>query len=71
MRFFEKGTIRVSLVAERSEVRETNGKQTSELNSVGPKTQKPIEISGPTILPLTQRKLLDGLQIFDMFFCMF
>ena len=33
-----------SIVAERSEAREPNGKQTSELNSVGPKTPKSIEI---------------------------
>ena len=33
-----------SIVAERSEAREPNGKQTSELNSVGPKTPKSIKI---------------------------
>ena len=44
MRFFEKGTIRVSLVAERSEAREANGKLISELSSVCPKTPSSIKV---------------------------
>ena len=41
---FDTFTRTPSIVAERSEARETNGKQTSELNSVGLKTPKSIKI---------------------------